>query len=809
MENSTYSYSAVGRPGQSLDQILQEGRDNVVETFRRRFNNPEITADNIFIDYRASQKKDMFGQSYFEVIFRGTTDITGLIPTDPNADDPLGTAPPEPGEQAGQVPGSGSPPLPPRPKFIAPTMTGALAGNLLSSVKKENILHSFKSYTYLFTLSGLEKTAIRIKETYDRDSQKYVIAKSSGKKQTGIEIGPRSLDAGLIASFNQQSPGRFNFYFEDVNVESLIGFDGRSGLSKATNITFTVVEPYSMNGFIEALQAVAIATGYADLRAATYLFTVEFIGYPDDLADPTKQSKAIPLGALGSRHFPIYITEIEVNASASGTRYVCKAIPINDLAFGKLNEMPANINVTPNPLTGAGAANTVGALCESMMRNINQAKLKEFTDSSTSASTEEDNTDTYSIAFPEKAYSVNTESKNIFYKSQITGLTSEDVNYQFANPATLETINNSDTKRVKYDPTKISVQFRQGANIHDCIAAIVRDCEVIQDRLYRKSSPETDSNGMIDYFYVHVDVRYKEKYNSKLNRYPMHVTYQVIPFKIHFNRVLGQRITSQSVPPTFDISYLKRKYYWIFTGKNKDISNFSLKLNTMFYHEMPLRGGTGDPVDSSYLTRIDGGPVSGTYLTDHASETERARGSAWDQTPIYMANERASNPQTNGYSTRPPGTNPYRMMAENFYNYLQTGVDTVELELEIAGDPYFLIQGGIGSSRPQPMSEAEIGLTETGEANHMVGEVYVLVEFKVPNDIDPRNGLLLPTQDTKTSFSGVYRVLEVMNKFSGGSFVQNLKMLRVPGFTTDPSKPSNGRPNLALNWVTERETTVA
>jgi hypothetical protein len=798
-----FSYGIDGRerPGKSLDDLIIEARDEVVNNFRKKLNNNNITTNNIFIDYRASRRRDPANGQFYQIVeVSGTMNTKTLEPVTPTI---AITSQNEPDT----IVGSNPTPLTPadRTRIFAQAdevyqggMT-TIESRLEFLVREENVLHNFKSYTYLFTLAGIEQSEIRIKKTYEQAAEKYVIARSAGKKETGIQAGAKSIEgaAALLDSFNKQSPGRFNFYFDDTSIESLIGFNGRSGLSKATNLTFTIIEPYSMNGFIEALQATAIATGYTDLRAATYLLSLEFMGYPDDLLEGSKQSQAIHLGKLGSRYFPIKITEIEVTASASGTRYTCRALAANDLAFGNLNIMPTSVNIASNP-TSSASANTVGSLCEELMRQINLAKRREFTESNNNTNADTTNpTDSYFVYFPESANDLNDNKKNKFYNSPIVELNAEDTNYQFANPA--EVVNG----RLKYDPSKMAIPFSNGTNIHDCVASIVRDCQLIQTNLY-KNKPEVDSNGMLDYFYVHIDVEYGDKYNEKLNRYPMIVKYFVIPFKIHANRLPDVKLEKSAPPQNFKMNYIKRTYNWIYTGQNRDIINFNLKLNTLFYHKMPLRSGTGDPQPGGYNSKIApsvfDADALGNRRTHHPEQKLASLLSPLFRYDIFPDVEFFNNPQYAGVTNRPVGTNPYLNMARNFYNYLQNTVDLVELELEIIGDPFFVIQGGVGGARPQPLSTGELGITQTGEANHMVGEIYVIINFKVPNDIDPTTGLMNPSATNDNTFSGVYRIVDVVSKFSGGSFTQQLKLLRVSGFVTDQTGTALPPPTTSMLW---------
>jgi hypothetical protein len=82
-------------------------------------------------------------------------------------------------------------------------------------------------------------------------------------------------------------------------------------------------------------------------------------------------------------------------------------------------------------------------------------------------------------------------------------------------------------------------------------------------------------------------------------------------------------------------------------------------------------------------------------------------------------------------------------------------------------------------------------MTTTGEINHMEGDIYVTLEFKSPDDIDPSTGLLLGVEQRKITFSGVYRIFEVTSKFSGGSFTQILKLNRIQQLELPRSTDAN------------------
>lgn len=653
-------------------------------------------------------------------------------------------------------------------------MTDPIA-TLREKVKEENVLHNFKSYNCIFTLAALSRQDVGVRRPPTTMREDYLIISSAGKSKVGFTpggSGTANAASSLIEAFNTISPGRFNFYFEDIQINSLIGFDGRTALSKATQIDFVVIEPYGINGFFEALQVAAVAAGYTDFRAATFLLGIEIIGYADDII-ATPLIAPYNLGTLGNRFFPITITEIELEAGPSGTRYMVKSLPINELMMGIRNEMPANINIT---------GQTVGQILENMMEQINNALAAQFRGAHIDNDYNANNHDFYKIEFPKNAADPLGAKNDLLMKSNVATVFAENANYQFSNPAKEAAKRNQN--RVKLGSGDFAVQFRSGALITDCIAAIVRDCELMQQRVTSAINQNVDSYEMIEYFFVHVETKYKDIYNDKLNRYNFDITYQVLPYKIHVNRIPDVASKQPRVVKTnFYNDIVFRKYKYLYTGENRDIVNFSLKLNALYFQQLPLRLGTNDPQASGVNAKVEITPKDPGTLNSsgtHLSELQTAQLSGLDRIELYVNYAMKNSPQAAGENSRPVDTNPYLNMAKNFYYSIQNSIDLIEVELEIVGDPFFLIQGGVGGIR-SGTENANTGITLTGEANHMAGEVYISIEFFTPSDIDKNTGLLGGTPNLPVAYSGIYRVVEASSRFYEGQFKQRLRCLRVPG----------------------------
>jgi hypothetical protein len=124
-------------------------------------------------------------------------------------------------------------------------------------------------------------------------------------------------------------------------------------------------------------------------------------------------------------------------------------------------------------------------------------------------------------------------------------------------------------------------------------------------------------------------------------------------------------------------------------------------------------------------------------------------------------------------------------------------------ELEIIGDPFYLIQGGIGSYNPKTSKDSD-KMNELGDANHLLGEVLIQVKFNNPVGIQSlEEGGLHEFSDEKVPFSGIYRVNTARSTFSDGIFKQRLQVVRMAGQILDNSLPTD--PSQKIKNETVRE----
>jgi hypothetical protein len=103
----------------------------------------------------------------------------------------------------------------------------------------------------------------------------------------------------------------------------------------------------------------------------------------------------------------------------------------------------------------------------------------------------------------------------------------------------------------------------------------------------------------------------------------------------------------------------------------------------------------------------------------------------------------------------------------------------MDLEMEIIGDPYYIVQSGQGNYTASATQYSN--LNDDGSMNYQNGEVDIIVNFRTPIDINQTSGLYNfkgSASSPVTQWSGMYSVTDVISTFRDGQFKQTLKGFR-------------------------------
>lgn len=690
---------------------------------------------------------------------------------------------------------------------------------------ERNVLNSYRSITYNFTLAGLKKDYLKDPEKLREGALELVILKSGGKgtlgivgagpdssevrkagqetydkfdaqakrsAQTNVDTSNRNLE--MTAGFNKESPGRFDMFIENVEIESLMAFSEDSNVSLPSKIKFDVVEPYSVNGFIEAMHVASVSAGYPNYQQASFVLKMEFWGYPDtDIAD-FKDPEIIE---NSTRYFVIGLTNIEVDITERGTRYQCSAVPYEERAFGEPNLLKKSIK-----MSGV----TVNEILSNLIKAVNEQVSKSDKDGKESSNNSQHNT--YAIKFKKFSETegwvddpagkiggsklVEILKDNALYKMADPG-NNEKPNAYKANNATQPTASQQAKapETVKYSPGNSVVQFAENTNIHDIISSVIRDSEYSRNIL-KNVKGSIDQYGMIEYFMVKIEVTNRDVIDEVSKKPFQEITYVVTPYKVHYKKLpnYGSDLVKEE-----DLKKLSaREYNFIYTGQNLDVINFKLNFNSLFFEAVPIAMGNKD----TPAQKTGAAPSNGSQVKTTGTEVGTQQ---QNEVPLNPVKTDPTYTQVNssGPNAGQPLDDPYSVLAKGMHNaIINSKGSMISGELEILGDPFYLVTGGMGNYSPKPDGR---GKYKDGSANHHYGQLLITVNFRNPIDINSfEDGGMMFFDAKRVPFSGVYQVTKVISTFKEGMFKQRLDVLRMPGQILDQNlRPSDPADRLKLS----------
>lgn len=633
-----------------------------------------------------------------------------------------------------------------------------MATNVVKS-ETRNVLNSYRAYNYLFTLAALKKEALDDPTSYRNDENQYfVIAKSSGKGGSSLYNG--IVDSSLLSSFKVESPGRFDFYINNVRIDTIMAAGEQTGVSTAIKLEFDLFEPYSMTGFIEALQTSAVSMGHDQYINCPYLLKMEFIGYPD--SDPiSNNATKVP---NTTRYFVFAFTGLKIDVTEAGTRYQCKGVPFNERGQGIATKLKSPITLTGNTV-------------KDMLVNLENSLNKAMEDEAKAVSKQNGNKhDTYTISIPKvdnKSGVVSGSDNTDITSMKIVELLKTDANYKFPDNGTT---NNAESSRTPLN--EITVSFSDGLSVQECITAIIRDSEYVK-KLLKGFPGNIDDYGMVDYFAVQLEVTDLKIMNETTMRPFYNYKFLILPYKVHYTRLpLAQ---SGTVDPATKLLVANRVYDYLYTGANIDIKRFNLNFNTLFFQAIPKAMGNKAGESSASKGVAPLGVDDKSAPAQSPSDTKKT---AFGSSPVAIDCRRGDVNTSNTPNSGLPSTDPYTQLARNLHQAILENVDQISAEIEIVGDPFYLVTTGVGNYKPAFLKYGE---TKDGEAAFTTGDILVLLTFRNPIDISATTGMAVFSNKV-TPYSGLFRVIKVQNTFSDGQFNQKLNLLRISSQTEDTNR---------------------
>ena len=668
-----------------------------------------------------------------------------------------------------------------------------------------NPLRNFNSFNSVIELGALSISEINNNTYVGKGYADEMIVRNVGGK----------LERRVQTDF--EGSQHAEYYIEDLEIKTLISPNPRSGVAKATKVTFKVIEPYSMGQFLQALQIGALNAGFPNYLKAPFLLSINFVGHTE--------SGTTEFGDKSQRLIPIKLIKSEMNVESGGTTYDVSAIAWSESAYytevQTLKEEVKAKGTTVKQLLSDGA--------ESVTSILNTRKSDREEKEGDNAGSFQD--DRFFIAFPQGRNEIaNSVSSGFSGVDRLAGAISNLDNLAgvFAQardigvPDELLTINisgnntqglsnsvdaailgssnllgqqlmvqdfttegahdyaqarytvDADNNRIfarngvelSLDDLDRTYTFPRGMKLEDVITEVI----LLSNFGSALMKQRPNAQGKYTWFRIDSKVFIKEDagYYNIHGRFPCDYVYEVKPYLVDAQTFMHPNEIAPAVSARRNSAV--KTYNYIYTGKNEDVLDFQINLKAAFYEA--VQADTYDNIASNRSgakERVTAREVVRTSL--RSASVPNTEGGVGDGFGTPSLEEVTDN--VTGGNTARRGETSSSMVARQFHDkLLNSSVDLLTANLSIMGDPYFLSDTGTGNYDSLPGMNPYI--TDDGQIDYQTGEVDIVVNFKTPLDYNNDGTMSLQTEN----FSGLYKVLAVTSVFTQGNFTQELKLLR-------------------------------
>lgn len=615
---------------------------------------------------------------------------------------------------------------------------------------QENILKKSPSYTPIFSISALTPA--------QASSQQYTSAKDF------IVLG----EAGFVGANDPRGRGNRvataygipEYYLNNFEMTSFGTVSQGSGPQTAAIFKFEVFEPYSMGLFLQSLQNAALKAGWAQYLDCVFLLRIDFVGWTTGAGGTTLQrfvsDTTYSSGLLTQRLFPFKLSFAKFKTNESGTTYQVEAFPSGLTA--------STDNAKAMVSSASIAGKTVGEVLKTGEKSLEkwfktqQAEVK--------AQGQEAQPDEYLIEFSDGR----GEGKDIPTSGFPKG-------NRDTNTFTTVQIRNQTIQNDPFTTTPLSFNFPyREKNPHDIIKVIE---EVMLNSDYCINNlNKPDPDGFIQWFKVNLETRYGAL-DPVRNTHKKTFVYWVTEYRV--NKDFFQPANA-SPPSTSELcKKIVKKYDFYYTGQNDDVLKWDLDFNMAFFKAVLTKPAEATIAsDQTKASATEAVEVYRSVPGENFDQLFRVTGAA-----RVMRSKEAYKSPGSGAATDIEAVKIARHFQEAWKD--STDQNMIKLEMEILGDPYWLAYSGVRNQNSVPTDKGAM-INADGTMAVDSSEILTFVGFRTPIDA-PANGSLFEFPNSSYSpFSGVYRIVKVVNTIKDGIFTQKLTGFRLmtQAALTDP-----------------------
>jgi len=653
-----------------------------------------------------------------------------------------------------------------------------------------NPLHSYASYTYVISIGILTDEFLNNPDTTYRAGKKFpLLLKSANAEPNNRANTPY---------------GKFDFFIDNVKIDSIIGFEAGNNTNTSGPITFTITEPYSMGMLFLSIQQLAKESKHSNWNDAPFILAIEFRGNTE-----AGQILNIPKTA---RYIPFKFTNIDMTVNEKGSVYNCSGLPYNQEALSNKNakfksdqaikgttvqEMlqtgEKSLQFVLNQklkdiaeLNGIEKPDEILILFPKDISSASNPSSSSTSESTSSATTNPKDSIDSTVVFSKLGVTRNTKSGSLEQaQAECNAIGKAKMGFNDSRKGSTpigkdNAVYNKDTKVMQRDQNHINqnesdFKFRQDTDIPNAINQVVIASEYINATF---DSTNLTPEGYRGWWSVDVQSYTNGDINKTTGQKPRLLVYRIVPYNVHASSGPSAPNTK---PPGYDQLKLQavKEYNYIYTGKNVDVLKFDINYKSNFFNQMSPDGLIG--TQDAKTAKSAGGETDGKPARE---VTPLGKGSASDATLgvgsqiVGFVKTLAGTDKLGGGGSETQVTRAARL----FHDSLTKGTDMVNLNMQILGDPYFIAQSGAGNYTAQPTQFHN--LNDDGSVSYQNGEVDVIINFRTPVDINQSTGLYNFGPNTDTApvmqFSGLYKVTNVSSVFSQGMFKQTLTGMRRP-----------------------------
>jgi hypothetical protein len=636
-----------------------------------------------------------------------------------------------------------------------------------------------------------------------------------------------------------------DFYFEHLDMTTVIGLNDHSRATNAINLKFSIIEPYGIT-LLNRIIDLAHDIGSVNYIAQPYMLQIDFFGTND-------AGEIVGIIPDHTKRIPIQILKMDIKASAKGAEYQMEACPYSHSAWNLSTvTTPANFEITAGDIESFFKSNEEENLAAQLKAN-RELKASTILRAAPTAGANgrgiatiagrtgnligPDGQLTYAPSllvskettdvilgkdaiYKVKSYSgaINAYYADLAAKDSTTIMDKyyfkihDDIKKEGGFNLNSETLSSAQTPMAS-EENRLSIRgsegtllehnvrvfaINTGTSIDQVISFAMRHTHYLQGQVKPASAFGGDGKAYKEYlnkksaeplkWYKVVPTVKLLDYNIKQETWSREITYHILPYTVYNTKI-------PDAPQGVWTNPCKVHNYW-YTGKNNDVLDFNVEFNALYYTAMTAYRENMSKTQNLNIDETKNAPLS--------QETQQANS-------IAPSGIKSKIADTQRHATGGAVTVEAISLADVESSlYTTAGGDMLQAKLRIIGDPQYIKQDDV--FYPPILTKVSDQVDSTGIDPRLIangslhmdqGEIYVQVTVKSPVDINESTGMMNFDPKYKTSlFSGMYRVLTVSSTFTGGKFEQVIDMVRLP-------RQSSLEPTDSSIVDTNREVTAA